>query len=86
LGAAHRTEENGVARQRQLHHLVGQGGAAAVVGGAADETLFHHEPDAGAFGHNAEDLQGLFDNLRPDPVAGEDRDAILPHFAFLIAM
>ncbi len=77
----HGAQENGVARKRQFHHLVGKGGAETVVGGAADETFLHLETDAGPLGHDAEDLHRLPDDLGPDAVAGEDRDAIFFHFA-----
>ncbi len=78
---AHGAQQDGVARRGHLHDGFGQGGAETVVGRAADEPLFHLEPDAGAFGHDVEDLLRLPHDLRPDPVAGENRDAIFFHFA-----
>ena len=79
--AAHGAQEYGVARHGHLQDILGQRGAEPVVGRPADQPLLHLEPDAGACGHDVEDLPRLPHDLRPDPVAGEDRYAIFLHFA-----
>ncbi len=84
-GPAHRAQQHGVRTRAGLEHLVGEGGAVGVDGGAADQVLVpcDREPVVGR--DRVDQLAGDRHDLGPDPVARQQGDRHLSHRRLLPA-
>ena len=77
LGAAHRTEEDGLAPLADRQRLGRQGLAELVYRSAAHRGLRKGELEGEAPGDGLEDLDGRLDNVRPDSVARNRCDVVI---------
>jgi len=71
LGTANGAEEDGVSGTACLERGLGEGVAAGIDGGAADEALGEIESERKFFSDGGEDAEGFCHDLGADTVAGE---------------